>query len=515
MENRGGAPRLGAVVVASCLAQFMVVLDVSVVNVALPAMRTALGFSAEGLQWVVSAYTLAFAGFLLLAGRAADLFGRRRMFLIGLTVFGAASLVGGLANGPGLLLAARAAQGFGGAVLVPASLTILTTTFAEGPARAKALGAWAAIGGVGGAAGGLAGGLLVHYLSWRWIFLVNVPVVVATIALALAVITETRAKERPSLDVAGALLVTGGLVALVYGVVSSESRSWTSAVTVSAFAMAVVLLVAFVLVQQRVRAPLVPLDPFSSRTVSTANVIMFGVASAMFSMWYFVSLHMQSVLGFDALAAGLAFLPQSLSIVVASTLASRLLPRTGVRPLLVGGCSITAVGLAWFATLAPDDSWAGGILGPGVVVSLGMGLTFAPLAAAATSGVDASRAGLVSGLLTTSRQTGGAIGLSVLATLATAHTAALLGSGAPGPAALTAGTARAFTVAAVMVAASALVALTMPHPRDGPGPADRTGRRAVGPGRCAGRGRGRRGGPGHGADPTAARPSDRISAQTS
>ena len=443
----------------------MVVLDVSVVNVALPAMRTSLGFDAEGLQWVVNAYTLAFAGFLLLGGRAADLFGRRRMFLVGLAIFGVASLVGGLANAPGLLLAARAAQGLGGAVLAPASLTILTTTFAEGPARSRALGAWAAIGGAGGAAGGLAGGLLVHYLSWRWIFLVNVPVVVGTIVLALAVVHETRARERPSLDVAGALLVTGGLVALVYGVVSSESRSWTSPVTLGAFAAAMVLLGAFVAVQQRVRAPLVPLDVFRIRTVTTANVVMFGIASAMFSMWYFVSLHMQQVLGFDALAAGLAFLPQSLSIVAASTLASRLLPRLGPRPLLVGGCAATAAGFGWFATLAPTDSWAVGVLGPGVVVSLGMGLTFTPLAAAATSGVDGSRAGLVSGLLTTSRQTGGAIGLSVLATLATAHTTALIGAGVASPVALTAGTTRAFTVAAVVVAASALVALTVPNPR--------------------------------------------------
>ncbi len=448
--------------VASCLAQFMVVLDVSVVNVALPSMRDALGFDADGLQWVVNAYTLAFAGFLLLGGRAADVFGRRRIFLAGLTLFGVASLIGGLANSPGLLLAARAVQGLGGAVLSPASLTILTTTFAEGAARSRALGTWAAIGGLGGATGGLAGGVLVHTLSWRWIFLVNVPVVVATVALAVAVVHETRATLRPALDVTGAVLVTAGLVALVHGVVSSESASWTSPFTWGSFVLAAALLAAFVVVQQRVRAPLVPLEVFRIRSVSTANIVMFGVASAMFSMWYFVSLHMQSVLGFDALAAGLAFLPQSLSIVAGSQLSSRLLPRTGARPLLVGGATLTAAGFAWFATLSPSDGWVGGVLGPGIAVSIGMGLTFTPLASLATSGVDASRAGLVSGLLTTSRQTGGAIGLSVLATLATAHTATLIQEGVATPAALTAGTTRAFTVAAIVVGVSALVALTLP-----------------------------------------------------
>ena len=460
---RGTAPRAGLVLVASCLAQFMVVLDVSVVNVALPSLRDALGFDAAGLQWVVNTYTLAFAGFLLLGGRAADVFGRRRVFLAGLVLFGAASLVGGLANSPGLLLAARAAQGLGGAVLAPASLTILTTTFAEGAARSRALGAWAAVGGLGGATGGLAGGVLVHLLSWRWIFLVNVPVVIGTVVLAAAVVRETRAATRPPMDVGGAVLATGGLVALVYGVVSSESRSWTSPLTWGAFVLAAAALAAFVVLQRRVAAPLVPLGIFRHRAVTTANVVMFGVASGMFSMWYFVSLHMQSVLGFDALAAGLAFLPQSLSIVVGSQLASRLLPRTGVRPLLVGGTALTAAGFAWFALLSASDGWVGGVLGPGVVVSLGMGLTFTPLASAATSGIEASRAGLASGLLTTSRQTGGAIGLAVLATLATAHTAALLGAGVPAPVALTAGTTRAFTVAAVVVGASAVVAATLPR----------------------------------------------------
>ncbi|GAA4779056.1 MFS transporter [Actinomycetospora chlora] len=457
--------RTGLVLFTSCLAQFMVVLDVSVVNVALPAMRDALGFDAEGLAWVVNAYTLAFAGFLLLGGRAADLFGRRRVFLVGLALFGLASLVGGLANDPALLLAARAAQGLGGAVLSPASLVILQTTYAEGAARAKAFGWWSAMGGIGGAAGGLAGGLLVALLSWRWIFLVNVPVVVLTVLLTLAVVRETRADDRPGLDVAGAVLVTAGLVALVYGVVSLESEPWTSWRVLGGIGVAVVLLGAFLLVQRRSRHPLVPLDVFRIRSVSTANVVILLITSAMFSMWFFVSLHMQSVLGFDALAAGLAFLPQSASVVVGSQISSRLLPRFGARVMIVGGGTLTAAGFAWFAFLTPTTSWAAGILGPGIAVSLGMGIVFPAVTTAATSGVGPELSGLVSGLVTTSRQIGGAIGLSVLSTLAAAHTAALLAEGATAPVAQTAGTTRAFAVAAVVVAAAALVALLVPAPR--------------------------------------------------
>ncbi|MDD7917287.1 MFS transporter [Actinomycetospora callitridis] len=456
--------RTGLVLIASCLAQFMVVLDVSVVNVALPAMRTALGFDAEGLAWVVNAYTLAFAGFLLLGGRAADYFGRRRMFLVGLGIFGFASLVGGLANDPALLLAARAAQGLGGAVLSPASLVILQTTYAEGAARAKAFGWWSAMGGVGGAAGGLAGGVLVGLLSWRWIFLVNVPVVVLTALLTLAVVRETRAEQRPGLDVAGAVLVTGGLVALVFGVVSLESSPWTSARVLGSVAGAVVLLTAFVVVQRRSRHPLVPLWVFRIRAVSTANVVILLITSAMFSMWFFVSLHMQGVLGFDALTAGLAFLPQSASVVVGSQISSRLVSRLGARAMIVAGATLTAAGFAWFSLLTPTTSWAAGILGPGIAVSLGMGIVFPAVTTAATSGVDGGLAGLVSGLVTTSRQIGGAVGLSVLSTLAAAHTATLTAEGAPAAVASTSGTTAAFTVAAVVVAIAALVALLIPAP---------------------------------------------------
>lgn len=457
--------RTGLVLFASCLAQFMVVLDVSIVNVALPAMRDALGFDAEGLAWVINAYTLAFAGFLLLGGRAADLFGRRRVFLVGLALFGLASLIGGLANHPALLLAARAVQGLGGAVLSPASLAILQTTYPEGASRARAFGWWSAMGGVGGAAGGLAGGLLVGLLSWRWIFLVNVPVVVLTAVLTVAVVRETRDESRPGLDVTGAVLVTTGLVALVYGVVSLESQPWDSPPVLGALAVAVVLLAAFVLVQRRSRHPLVPLSVFRLRSVSTANVVILLISSAMFSMWFFVSLHMQGVLGFDALTAGLAFLPQSFSVVIGSQLSSRLLPRVGPRAVLVAGGALNAAGFVWFAFLTPTTSWAAGVLGPGIAVALGMGLVFPAVTTAATSGVDGGLAGLVSGLVTTSRPIGGAVGLSVLSTLAASHTASLAAAGAAAPAAQTAGTTRAFAVSAGLVAAAVVVALFVPAPQ--------------------------------------------------
>ncbi|GLZ54474.1 MFS transporter [Actinomycetospora sp. NBRC 106378] len=456
-------PRDRLVLLVACLAQFMVVLDVSIVNVALPAMREALGFSAVGLQWVVSAYTLAFAGFLLLGGRAADLFGRRRMFLAGLVLFGTASLVGGLADSQGLVLAARAAQGLGGAVLSPATLTILTTTFTEGAARSRALGAWTAIGGVGGAVGGIAGGVLVHFLSWRWIFLVNVPVVVLTAVLARIAVSETRADDRPRLDVGGAVLVTGGLVAFVHGVVTSETAGWAAPLTWGSFVVAAVLLTGFAVLETRIASPLVPLGIFRIRPVSVANGTMALIASAMFAMWYFLSIHMQGVLGFDALTAGLAFLPQSASIVLGSQFSSRMLGRLGTRPLLVGGAFLTAAGFAWFALLTPESTWVGGVLGPGIAVGLGMGVALTPLAGAATSGVDRTRAGLASGLLNTSRQVGGAIGLAVLSTLATARADGLLAVGASPAAAATAGTTRAFAVAAVVVAVAGLVALLLPR----------------------------------------------------
>jgi EmrB/QacA subfamily drug resistance transporter len=442
----------------------MVVLDVSIVNVALPQIRGDLGFTPIGLQWVINAYTLAFAGFLLLGGRAADLVGRRKVFLLGLGLFTVASLVGGFAQGPETLVAARAAQGLGGAVLSPASLTILTTTFTEGRARARALGTWSAVAGAGGAAGALFGGILTHYLSWRWILFVNVPIGVLVSLAAMAVLRESR---RPgaarSLDVLGAVLVTAGLVVLVYGIVSTDSHPWTSARTLVTLGAAAALLVAFLFVEGLVaRVPLMPLRLFAARSVSGANLVMLLLSAALFAMWYFLSLYLQNVLGFDSLKAGLAFLPQSLSIIVGAQVTARLLPRTGPRPLLIGGALVTAAGFFWLSRLTATSSYAADVLTPGMLITLGLGLTFTPIAAAATGGVSHSEAGLVSGLVNTSRQVGGAIGLAALATVATAQTATLRDQGNRVADAMTGGFTRAFVVAGVICTVAAVAAVTLP-----------------------------------------------------
>jgi len=331
------AERKRLILLLACLGNFMVVLDVAVVNVALPAMRADLGFSATGLQWVVNAYTLTYAGFLLLGGRTADLFGRRRMFLIALLLFTAASLVCGLAPTAGTLIAARAVQGLGAAILAPVTLTIVTMTFTQPRERAYALGWWGASLASGGAVGVLIGGILTDLLSWRWIFLINLPVGILGIVAARTLLTESRADTRNrSLDLGGAVTVTLGLTALVYGVVESNANGWTSPWTLVPIASSVVLLAAFAFIELKVAtAPIAPLRIFRSRALTAANIAMFCVGGSMFAMWYFVSLYLQEVLGQSPLIAGLSFIPAALAIIMASQAAGRLVARTGPRPLLV------------------------------------------------------------------------------------------------------------------------------------------------------------------------------------
>lgn len=314
-------PSTWAVVLAACTGQFLVVLDVSVVNVALPSMRADLGLSAGGLQWVVNAYSIAFAGFMLLGGRAADIYGRKLMFLVGLGVFTAASLAGGLAQEGWQLLAARAAQGLGAAALAPATLTILTAAVPEGPARTKAIGTWMAVGAGGGAAGGLIGGVLTDTLSWRWVLLINVPIGALVLVAAALRITEGRAGDRRRIDFLGAVLVTAGLAAVAYGIVQTEAEGWTAAATLVPLLSGVVLLAAFVLVEARTAVPLVPLRVFSVRAVSSANVSMMLMGSATFTMWYFMTVYAQNVLGYTPLQAGLALMPTSAAVIIGSKLA--------------------------------------------------------------------------------------------------------------------------------------------------------------------------------------------------
>jgi len=475
-----GRPVSASMVLAlACVGQFMVVLDLSIVNVALPSMQRDLGFSTPGLQWVVNAYALAFGGFLLLGGRAADLFGRRRIFLLGLCLFAGASLVCALAEDQAMLVGARALQGLGAAVLSPATLTILTVTFRSPAERARAIGIWSAMAAVGGASGALLGGILTDLLSWRWIFYINVPVAVVALVAARVVLAETRAEgERPSLDVAGAVTVTGALVALVYAVAGTDTHSWGSTATVAPLVAAAVLLAAFVVVETRlVRAPLVPFRLLRSRALAVANVAMLFVGGAMFSMWFFITLYLQDVLHFSPLVTGVGFLPQTACIALGAQVSSRLVQRIGVRLPLVTGAVMSAAGLAWLSRAGPTGSYFGSVFGGADLATLGMGLAMTPLAFAATAGVARTEAGLASGVLNTSRQVGASAALAVLATIAADRTHDLLVAAGPAAhsathraAALSGGFSRGLQVGAVIALVGAVAALLLPPAQPGPAP---------------------------------------------
>ncbi len=445
-----------------CIGQFMVVLDVSIVNVALPSIQRDLGFSTSGLQWVVNAYTLTFAGFLMLGGRAADIFGRKRIFMVGLGVFTLASLLGGMAQNETWLVAARALQGLGAAILAPATLTIITTNFSEGPSRARALGVWAAVASAGASAGALLGGVLTDLLSWRWILFVNVPIGIIALVAAHRFLPESRADlEHRHMDLAGAFTVTGGLVALVYAIVTSPSHSWGSLQVLLPLIAAVVLLGSFLVIQAKyARVPLVPLRIFRSRSVAGGNALMFLFFAAMFGSWYFETLYMQDVLHYSPIEAGLAFLPQTLLIAAGAQLTARLVTRFGPRPLIVTGSVIAAGGVAWLSHITPGSTFVADLMGPFVLIGLGMGLTVTPVTVAGTAGVPREDAGLASGLLNTSRTVGASIGLAVLATIAASRTTSVL-SGAAGAkaAALTDGYSLAISVSFVLLLVATVVGL--------------------------------------------------------
>ncbi|WP_027758803.1 MULTISPECIES: MFS transporter [unclassified Streptomyces] len=476
-KNSRGRP--GAVLAAAAVAQFAVALDLSVVNVALPALRTALGFAPLDLSWVVHAYALTLGGCLLLGGRACDLYGRRRLFVLGLAVFGLCSLAGGLAQAPWQLIAARAGQGLGAAAAAPAALALLTTTFTEGPRRVRALGVWSAVNAAGGALGVLAGGLLTQYAGWRWVMLVNLPIVAAALALVLAGVPgdarEPARRERP--DVLGAVLATGGAGLLVLGVVRTDTEGWGSPATWVALGVAAVLLAAFAVAESRSRAPLLRLGLLRGRWVAGANVLVFFSTAGQFAAFYFVSLYMQQVLGMGAAATGAAFLPFSVSLIAGSVVATRVTAARTPRTALVPGALLAAAGLAWFALISPDGGFLTDVLGPCVVTGAGVGLVIAPIVTAATTGVAPHEAGMASGLMNSSRQLGGCIGLAALATVAAHRTGS-----ATGPAALNDGYALGLAVAAALFLVAALVAVAVlprrpagapePHPTD---PADPAG----------------------------------------
>jgi len=462
----------------ACVAQFMVVLDVSIVNVALPSIGRDLHYSPTGLQWVVNAYVLTFAGFLLLGGRAADLFGRRRVYLFGLAVFTLASLAGGLAQNSAWLTTARAVQGIGGAFLSPATLTIIVTTF-SGVRLAKALGVWSAVAGAGGAAGSILGGILTSEFSWRWVLFVNIPIGAAAAIAALSYLTEAKRKERdehtPKLDIGGAITVTAGLGALIFAIVGTDTHAWGSTYTLTILAISAVLLATFAFLELKVAStPLVPFRLFRSRSVTGSNIVMFLVGAAFFSMWYFLSLYLQNVLGYDALKAGMAFVPMAIAIIIGAQASSRVLPKVGVRPLLFIGTGLAAGGFAWLAQIQPDGSYWVHVFGPGCIISLALGILFTPLASAATSGVHFTEAGLASGVLNTSRQMGGSLGLAVLATVAINYTDKLLGGGHGSEstaAALTSGYARAFTLASILGVVAFVASFIIPYTKPDAAPA--------------------------------------------
>jgi EmrB/QacA subfamily drug resistance transporter len=413
------------VLVLVCLAQFMVILDATIVNVALPSIQSDLGLDEANLQWIVNAYTLVFGGFLLLGGRAGDLIGRKRLFLVGLVIFTVASLLNGLAVNSEMLIGSRALQGLGAALISPAALSIISTTFSEGVERARALGVWAAIAIGGSAVGLILGGVLTQSFSWPWIFYVNVPVGVVGFVLALRLIPESRNEQaESSYDVAGAVTVTGGLMALVYAIVKAATDGWTSVTTIGFFGLAAALLVAFVLIELRSAAPLVRLSIFRTRSLTTANIVMFLAASGMFAMFFFNTLYIQRVLGFGPLTAGLAFLPFTAGIMVSAGLASQFTPKIGVRPVAVTGLLLTAAGMLLLTRLPVDGSYAADVLPALLLTSLGMGAVFMPLTLVATTGLEDADQGLASGLFNTSQQIGGALGLAILSTIAASRSSA-------------------------------------------------------------------------------------------
>ncbi|MBV9193728.1 MAG: MFS transporter [Solirubrobacterales bacterium] len=442
----------------------MVVLDATVVNVALPSIQRGLHFSASNLQWVVNAYTLIFGGFLLLGGRAADLLGRKRLFIAGTALFSVASLVNGLAQSSGMLIAGRGLQGLGGALVSPAALSIVTTTFSDPAERTKALGVWSAIAAGGGAVGLLLGGVLTDLASWPWIFIVNVPVGVMTIALALRLVPETRVDAgHRAFDLAGAVTVTSGLVVLVYAIVKAQAFGWGSARTVGLLAAGVALIGVFLLVERRSVAPLMRLAIFRVRTLSVADTVLLLVASGMFGMFFFASLYVQEILGYSPLRAGLAFLPVTAGIVIGAGIAQQLIARIGARNVAIAGVLLAAAGMVVLTRLPVHGSYLGDLL-PGLTpLSIGMGLTFVPITLLGTGGVTGEDAGLASGLFNTAQQVGGSLGLAILSTLAASRTTSVIhslaghaGAGAALAARLS-GYHLAFAAAAVMLALGAVI----------------------------------------------------------
>ena len=442
------------------LTQFVVVIDASIVNVALPSIGTALDIDQDNLSWVVNSYTLVFGGFLLLGGRLADFFGRRRMFMTGMALFGVASLAGGFAQSEEWLIVARAVQGLGAAIASPAALSIVTTTFAEGSERNRALSIWGAVAGAGGAAGVLLGGILTEWAGWEWVLFVNVPIAAFVVWQAPQRLLESREEDERerTLDIPGASAITAGLALLVYGLVDAVEAGWTSGTTILRVVVALALIGAFVVIELRTRRPLVPFSIFRNRTLRGANVVGLLTGMSLFSMFFMITLYLQQVLGLDALDAGLAYLPLAIAIILAAGMAGQLVTRLGFKPVVMAGLVTVGIGLAWFTQISPDGSYWADVLGPSVLAGAGLGLTFVPVTIAAMSGSKREEAGLASGLINTSQQIGGALGLAILASIANSTTSNSIDDGAGQLVALTDGFSMAFLVGAGFAFAGAILA---------------------------------------------------------
>ena len=465
--HEAGPPprRLGLALAVIATAQLMVVLDTTIVNVALPHIQDALHFSGSSLEWVVNGYTLAFGGLLLLGGRSGDLLGRRRIFIFGILLFSVASLLGGFATGQAWLLAARALQGVGAAFAAPTALSLIAVTFPEGAARNRAMGVYAAMSVAGGSVGLIAGGLLVNYADWRWVLFVNVPIGILVVLLAPRVLSESE-RRHGNFDLPGAVTASLGLAALVYGLSNAATGAngvshWGDTKVVASLAAAAVLLAAFAVIEARASHPLLPVRVLRSRDRSGAYLIALCVGTALFGMFFFLTLFLQDVWGYSALKSGIAYLPIMATVMAMSGAASQLVPRVGARPLLIAGSVIAAGGLFWLSRLTEHSSYAGGVLGPMMVTAAGIGLMFVPMSLVALTKVADADAGVASSLLNTGQQVGGSIGLAVLGTVAWSAVAASLRSGAAQGHALAYGFSRGFEVSAAITLLTLVVALVM------------------------------------------------------
>jgi EmrB/QacA subfamily drug resistance transporter len=459
-------PRRWQALALVCVAFFMTVLDVSIVNVALPSIKTSLHVSEHSLQWVVTAYAITFGGFLLLGGRVADLLGRRRMFMIGIALFSAASLVCGLAGSIGVLVAARAVQGLGAAIISPATLSIITTTFEEGSERNKALGIWGAMGGSGAAAGVLFGGILTKYAGWEWIFFVNVPVGVVVLLLTRAVVRESRIEGLHGFDVAGAGTITSSLALLVYGISKAPDSGWGSGSTIGCLAGAAALLAAFLVIESRVASPMMPFSIFRTRTVSGANICGFLLGAVVFSNFFLLTLYVQQVLHYSALKAGLTFLATAGTVIPVAGLSQALVTRIGVRPVLVAGLALMTGGMLWYTQIPVHGSFVADLLPGYLMVGVGMAFSFIPISIAALAGVRHDQAGLASGLINTSQQIGGALGVAIASSVAFQHAETLGKRGHDPLSSLTGGFSLGFWVIAAFAGVSVLAAVVFVRGRE-------------------------------------------------